>query len=100
MKADDWILIDEPETNLHPEWHLKFAEILILLKERMNLNIMVSSHSPYFIRALEIKTADYGVKEYGSFYLMKADGNAFAAEDVTECTDKIYKQMYRPLELL
>lgn len=100
LKADDWILIDEPETNLHPEWHLKFAEILILLKERMNLNIMVSSHSPYFIRALEIKTADYGVKEYGSFYLMKADGNAFAAEDVTECTDKIYKQMYRPLELL
>lgn len=53
--SGSWLLIDEPETNLHREWHVKMAEILILMKKEMNINIIVSSHSPYFIRALEVK---------------------------------------------
>ena len=69
LKENSYILIDEPETNLHSEWHLKFAEILILLNIRMNIRILLSSHSPYFMRALEVKMADYGIKDRGAGFI-------------------------------
>lgn len=100
LKENSWILIDEPESNLHPDWHLKLAEILILLKTQMNVHILLSSHSPYFMRALEVKMADYGIKGNGRFYLMEEINGMCTAKNVTECTEEIYKQLYRPLEAL
>lgn len=100
LTENGWVLIDEPESNLHPQWHLKLAEILVLFTVKMNVHILLSSHSPYFIRALEVKLADYNRKDSGKFYLMQEHGNMFDAKDVTECTEEIYKQLYRPLELL
>lgn len=35
LNKNSILLIDEPETNLHPEWHLKFAEILVLMYKNM-----------------------------------------------------------------
>lgn len=100
LKEKSWILIDEPETNLHPEWHLKFAEVLILLRKKLNVNILLSSHSPYFMRALEVKMADYDMKNEGKFYLMEEKNGMYASKDVTMHTEEIYEQLYRPLELL
>lgn len=100
LRENSWVLIDEPESNLHPDWHLKLAEILVLLKIKMNIRILISSHSPYFMRALEVKMADYGIKEAGRFYLMEEENGMYNTKDVTECTEMIYKQLYKPLELL
>ncbi len=101
LKRNSILLIDEPETNLHPEWHMKFAEILVLMYKNMGVRSIVNSHSPYFIRALEVKMADYGIKEKGHYYLMEEiDRNLCRAQDVTAETDKIYELMYRPLEYL
>lgn len=101
LKKNGILLIDEPETNLHPEWHLKFAEILVLLYKNMGVVSVVNSHSPYFIRALEVMMANYGVKDKGNFYLMKEKmKNRYVAEDVTKNTERIYETLYRPLEIL
>lgn len=101
LKRDSILLIDEPEANLHPEWHLKFAEILVLMYKNMGVRSIVNSHSPYFIRALEVKMADYKIKDHGKYYLMREDaGNLFKVQDVTDETDKIYELLYRPLEYL
>lgn len=93
-------MIDEPETNLHPEWHIKMAEILVLMKKEMNINVIVSSHSAYFIRALEVKLASNQMLESGKFYLMEKNGKMFDAVDVSKNTERIYKQLYKPLEEL
>lgn len=101
LKRNSILLIDEPETNLHPEWHLKFAEILVLMYKYMGVRSIVSSHSPYFIRALEVKMADHGIKERGHYYLMEeTEQNLFQVNDVTKETDKIYELLYKPLEYL
>ncbi len=101
LKRNSILLIDEPETNLHPEWHLKFAEVLVLMYKHMGVRSIVNSHSPYFIRALEVKMADYGIKDKGHYYLTEEAGqNLFRTQDVTEATDKIYELLYRPLEYL
>ena len=101
LKKNGILLIDEPETNLHPEWHLKFAEILVLMYKNMGVVSVVNSHSPYFIRALEVMMANYGIKDKGNFYLMKETmTNRYIAENVTENTESIYETLYRPLENL
>lgn len=101
LRKNGILLIDEPETNLHPEWQLKFAEILVLMYKYMGVRSIVSSHSPYFIRALEVKMADHGIKEMGHYYVMEeAEKNLFKVRDVTQETDKIYELLYKPLEYL
>ena len=74
LKRNGILLIDEPETNLHPEWHLKFAEIIVLMYKHMGISTVANSHSPYFIRAIEVKLADHGMKRNGNFYLMEKRG--------------------------
>jgi len=100
LTSGSWLMIDEPETNLHPEWHIKMAEILVLMKKEMNINVIVSSHSAYFIRALEVKLASNQMLESGNFYLMEKNGNMFDAVDVSKNTERIYEQLYKPLEEL
>lgn len=101
LKRNSILLIDEPETNLHPEWHLQFAEILVLMYKNMGIRSIVNSHSPYFIRALEVKMADYGIKDKGRYYMLSESGKGFfKTQNVTTETDKIYEALYRPLEYL
>ena len=101
LKRNSLLLIDEPETNLHPEWHIKFADLLVLMYKRMGIRSIVNSHSPYFIRSLEVKMADHGIKKHGRYYMMEEkQKDLFIPIDVTMETDRIYKTLYEPLEYL
>ena len=66
------VVFDEPENHLHPKWQLKLAEVLVELVSQ-GVYIIVSSHSPYMIEALERYSALKGLEESCSFYL--ADNN-------------------------
>ncbi len=50
----DVLILDEPEINLHPKWQIEYAKALVYLQKKYDLKIVISSHSPYFIRAIEI----------------------------------------------
>ncbi|NLO70345.1 MAG: ATP-binding protein [Porphyromonadaceae bacterium] len=64
------VIFDEPENHLHPKWQLKLAEILVELANS-GVYIIVSSHSPYMIEALERYSKIKGLKDETSFYLAK-----------------------------
>lgn len=93
------LIIDEPEVNLHPAWQLKFAKVLVLLNKEMEVQILISTHSPYFLRAIDCYMQEQGNSENGRYYLTKeTKNNRYMLEDVTEDKEKIYKTMYEPLE--
>lgn len=95
------LIIDEPETNLHPEWQILFANILVLLNKLLGIKILINSHSPYFIRALEVKMAMNEMADKGNYYLMMScDNGLFMPKDVTNSTEEIYRYLYKPLESL
>lgn len=101
LSAGDILLIDEPEVNLHPEWQVIFAEILVLLQKEIGLNVYVNTHSPYFSRAIEVKMAQYEIAGKGKFYLLQENENGlYSCEDVSQNTEKIYSMLYKPLETL
>ena len=69
LNEDDFLIIDEPEVNLHPEWQMELAKILILLVKDLNITIYLNSHSPHFIEALEVLSVKHGIKGDTRFYL-------------------------------
>lgn len=61
-----FFVFDEPENHLHPVWQVAFAEILIKLIKK-NICIMVNTHSPYMLEALQKYSQKY--KTRANFYL-------------------------------
>ncbi|CAB5497062.1 ABC transporter, ATP-binding protein [Bathymodiolus thermophilus thioautotrophic gill symbiont] len=70
IKARTLVVLDEPEVHLHPNWQLKYAEIITLLVQN-NRNILVTTHSPYMVEALERYAEKYKIEEKTHFYLAK-----------------------------
>ena len=53
IEEGDILILDEPEINLHPEWQVEYAKTLVKLQKEFHLKILVTTHSPYFMRAIE-----------------------------------------------
>jgi ABC-type Mn2+/Zn2+ transport system ATPase subunit len=45
------LILDEPEVHIHPNWQLKYAEVIVALVKQ-GIKVMLCSHSPYMIEAL------------------------------------------------
>lgn len=94
------IVLDEPEVHLHPEWQLIFAELIVLLQKEFNMHILLTTHSPYFINAIEVYSAKHNIKEKCKFYLAENDGNFSIFKDVTNDLSPMYRKLSRPLQEL
>lgn len=100
LKENGVLILDEPEIHLHPEWQKLFAEIIVLIQKTFNMHILISSHSPYFINALDVYERKYGINEECRFYLTVSDGEANKVEDVTRNLEPIYKLLFEPMQAL
>ncbi len=101
LSRGDVFIIDEPEMNLHPEWQVILAEFFVQMTDQLGIRMLLNSHSPYFVRAVEVKLAGYGLADSGRYYLMQEnETGGMEAEDVTQKTELIYKKFYLPLEQL
>lgn len=69
LKPGSFLIIDEPEVNLHPEWQFKFAEILVILAKELDITIYLNSHSPTFIESIDAFCEFYDMEEYVNYYL-------------------------------
>lgn len=69
LKPNSFLIFDEPEVNLHPDWQFKFAEILVLLAKELNITIYLNSHSPLFIEAMDVFSETYDFEDSINYYL-------------------------------
>ena len=92
------LIIDEPENHLHPEWQIKYADILTeLIKD--NISIIINSHSPYMIQALNHFSTKKKLLDKTNYYLSKqiTNSNMVKFIDVTDNIDVIFKTLAEPL---
>ena len=94
------LMIDEPEVHLHPEWQLQFAEIIVLLQKELNLHVLLTTHSPYFLRAIEVYSAKHLLADRCHYYMTKLEKDKVEIVDATTCTDEIYKMLAEPFAIL
>ena len=96
-----FLIMDEPEVNLHPEWQIKFAKILVLLVKELDSSIFVASHSPFFIEAIELYSQYYDLIDESFFYLtQKADDGYDIVKVDSNNLEEIYRNLGQPYDIL
>lgn len=53
------IILEEPETNLHPSLQSKLADVFIECNKRLGIQFIIETHSEYLIRRLQRRTAEF-----------------------------------------
>lgn len=100
LRRNRMLVVDEPESNLHPDWQVRFAHSLVMLHKRLGVKVLLNTHSPYFLKAIEYYAEKEKVDGVTSFYLMKKekDGPLYNVEDCTGDTNVIFQTMYEPFK--
>ena len=100
IQENGTIILDEPEVRLHPIWQLKLAEIIVLLQKELGLHILLNTHSPYFLDAIETYSKKYGIHEKCNYYYAEEKENGVEIKDVTNNIKQIYKKFSEPYQIL
>jgi len=96
IKNGTVLILDEPEVHLHPKWQLKYAELIIELI-KYGVKILVTSHSPYMIEALQ-RYSELA-KVNSDFYLAE-DGYIKKENDSnSETLAKIFEKLSEPFDV-
>lgn len=93
------LILDEPEVHLHPAWEIILAEMIVLLQKEMQLHILINTHSPYFIRAIDVYSRKHEIDEKTNYYLSFKEGSGSTVKRVEYLTE-IYKLLSKPLQIL
>lgn len=100
LKQKDVVVLDEPEIHLHPQWQIAYAELIVLLQKEFDLTVVVTTHSPYFVDAINLFSCKYGTNSKVNYYLSEQNGNGVSMNRVTDDIDQIYKKMASPINEL
>ena len=111
IRRGSLLIIDEPESNLHPEWQVKFAIFLVLLQKRLGVYMLLNTHSPYFLQAINVYSKDSGVESH--FYRMLPDQEetiskqsseevlkSYHSDSVGGNLENVFRDMARPFDNL
>lgn len=94
------LIIDEPETHLHPQWQLEYAKLIVMLAKN-NIPVLLSSHSPYMIQALKVFSENSLMKNKVNYYLAAPTKNNLTEMiDVTHDLNRIFQALSKPLQKL
>ena len=101
LKENSFLIIDEPESSLHPEWEIKYAEILVLLVKELNIHIYLNSHSPMFIEAISLYSQYYDLIEETNFYLTQEVNGKYNFKKINpKNMGEVYENLTRPYDEL
>lgn len=96
LKERVLLVLDEPEVHLHPNWQLKYAEIITLLVKN-NFNILVTTHSPYMLEALERYTEKHQIETKANFYL--AQNGVIKSENNNKTLSEMVAKLSEPFSV-
>ena len=100
IEENGTLILDEPEVHLHPEWQLVFAKVIVELQKAFGLHILLNTHSPYFLHAIEVYAELAEITSVCKYYRAYNEGNFSFIKDVTNNLEEIYKTLAGPLQVL
>lgn len=73
LDKETLLLIDEPEAHLHPQWVVEFARLLVLIHKELGTSIMIASHNPDMVAAIQSIAMKEEVLNRTRFYLAEKE---------------------------
>ena len=77
-----------------------YAELLVLLQKYFDLTILLTTHSPFFLRAIEVFSKKYELNQKCKYYLSKIGINSLITFSEVENTTEIYQKMANTFSIL
>ncbi len=71
------LIIDEPESNLHPQWIIEYARVIVMLNKHFGIKFFLASHNPDMVSAIRYISEKEGILEDVNFYLAKRQKDSF-----------------------
>ena len=85
------LILDEPESHLHPRWINQLAEVIVLLVRECNLTVLLTTHSPNFLLAVDALMRKYSIREKCHFYQTELEDDCrIKYIEKTDSLDNIY----------
>lgn len=86
------LLIDEPEAHLHPQWIVEYARVLVMINKNLGAKIIVASHNPDMVSAIQSISKKQGVIDTTNFYLAERDEDSlqYIFKDLGHEIDEIF----------
>lgn len=72
------LIIDEPESNLHPQWIIEYARIIVALNKEYGIKFLLATHNPDMVSAIRYISEKEGVLKNTNFYLAEKVENKFS----------------------
>ena len=72
------LIIDEPESNLHPQWIIEYARIIVMLNKELGVKFFLASHNPDMVSAIRYISEKEGILESVNFYLAEKVKDEFS----------------------
>ncbi len=63
------LIIDEPESHLHPQWIVEYAHMIVLLHKYIGVKFFLASHNPDMVSAIRYIAEKEGVLDNVNYYL-------------------------------
>jgi len=96
LNSNTVLVLDEPEVHLHPKWQLEMAKVIVELVKN-GVKILVNSHSPYMIEALQRYSE---LAEVNSDFYLAEDGYIKKENDSnSETLAKIFEKLSEPFDV-
>ena len=100
IQHNGFLVIDEPETHLHPSRQLEAAEAIVMMRKQFGLHVLLTTNSPYFLYAMEVYSAYHKIADQCFYYLAVSKDGGIEFENVNGNIDKIYKEFLDPIQKL
>ncbi|OUD16194.1 AAA family ATPase [Thioflexithrix psekupsensis] len=95
LKQGSILILDEPEIHVHPNWQLKYAELMIALVKQ-EVRVLLTTHSHYMVEALIRYAWKEKIADKIRLYLTEKEEQQSILRDVTNDKGRIFEQLSEP----
>lgn len=99
LNGETVLILDEPEAHLHPEWQNIFAEFIVRLVKFVGVKVLLTTHSPNFMLALETMSLENELGDAMQTYNTEVcdDGYQITYRKVSGDLDVVYSNFVRAM---
>lgn len=100
LNKHSFLIIDEPEVHLHPQWVVEMAHTLVMLHKQCGVNIMIATHDPDMVSAIKAITSAMALNDKVNFYIAikETDAQSYSFKELQTDVEDIFGSFNKALD--